>query len=275
MSTASDLAPVRVDDWIVFAGGEDFWVRDLDLAERAGLKQPRNIRAIIQKAIEDGAMTIGRGAHDSPPTIARGACDGPPSVRVEKVLTAIGSGATREVDEFYLNEEAALFIVTRLRTKAAVQLTRAVIRVFVMVRRGELPLPAAPAQPAPPAPALPAMVDALRDVVATQMAQWHDEHGPTAMLFERLDRARARDDMCVGRAWSRLVAARDRFRKIVEQAAEGSRNPYYEPDDDRREALFALEEDQAATDELRRLLFDTPPSLKEQAVTVPRFPHDD
>lgn len=128
------LAPVRIDGWTLFQAGSAHWIRDLDLADQAELEKPRDIRTTIRKAIQDGAVTIAGNPGDG----------SGPVVRVEKVLVPIGSGAMREVEEFYLSEEAALIIVTRLRTQAAVQLTRAICRVFLLVARGELP--ARPAQ---------------------------------------------------------------------------------------------------------------------------------
>lgn len=131
------LAPVRVDGWILFTGEGSHWVRDLDLAERAGLKRPHDIRVTIQKAITDGALTI---------SAAAGNGSGPP-VRVEKELVTIGSGAAREVSVYYLSHEAALMVVMRLRTKAAVQLQIAISRVFLLAMQGRLepsaPLPSA------------------------------------------------------------------------------------------------------------------------------------
>jgi hypothetical protein len=65
MGSAPDaLAPVKVEDWVLFAGGADFWVRDLDLAERAGLAQPRKIRELITKAIDEGPLLLVGAAHD-------------------------------------------------------------------------------------------------------------------------------------------------------------------------------------------------------------------
>src|SRR5579871_2596738 len=101
----TDLIAMRIEDWTLFGAAGDYWIRDLDLAERAGMKQPRDIKPTIRKAIKDGALTIAGGARDGR------ASDGKALVRVENVLTLIGSGASREVDEFYLNEEAALLIV--------------------------------------------------------------------------------------------------------------------------------------------------------------------
>jgi len=176
MTTSSALQPVRVEDWVLFREDGDFWIRDLDLAERAGLEKPRNIRAVSKKAIAEGALpTIAGGAGDG------GSASGGPLVRAEKVLTPIGSGAVREVDEFYLNEEAALFIVTRLRTKLAIDLTRSIISVFVAVKRGAL------ARPAHVSPALEATLGALLAEFRGNIAGLH---GNVAELHGKLDELR-------------------------------------------------------------------------------------
>jgi hypothetical protein len=88
---------MRVEGWLLFTGEGAHWVQDLDLAERAELSRGRDIRAVIKKAIDDGLMTIAGGARDG-----HG-----PQVRAVLALVTIGSGATREVTEYYLNEEAA------------------------------------------------------------------------------------------------------------------------------------------------------------------------
>jgi len=126
---STSLAPVRIDGWTLFQGSGAHWIRDLDLADQAELKNTRDIRTHIKKAVDDGALTI----------VADGDNGSGPLVRVEKTMVPIGSGAHREVDEYYLNEEAALVIITRLRTPAAVQLTRTICRVFFLVSRGEFP----------------------------------------------------------------------------------------------------------------------------------------
>lgn len=184
MSAAlAKLEPVRVEDWILFAGGADFWLRDLDLAERAGLRVPRDIRRTIKKVIDEGALpTIVGGAHDGPLGSVGGAhatnAPGGPLVRVERTLVPKGDrGGSQEVDEYYLNEEAALFIVTRLRTKMAIQLTRAVIRVFVMVCRGEAPAAPPVVEPA----GLLERLAALEALAAQQGAALTALHGPPAL----------------------------------------------------------------------------------------------
>lgn len=149
MSAAEPETALRVEGWTLVAWGEDFWIRDLDLADRAGMTQPRHIRPIIRKAIEDGSVTIcdnSAGAARAVPsgavTIrddsggAAAAVPPPPLVRREDVFAPKGNGAMQKTAEYLLNETAALLIITRLRTAAAIQLTRAVIHVFVTVRRG-------------------------------------------------------------------------------------------------------------------------------------------
>ena len=128
---AETLVPVTVEDWTLFTSdGGEHWLRDLDLAEKAELRDPHDIRTTIQKALADGLM---RDAM----TILGGAENGP-LVHEVKVQVAIGSGAKRWVPEYYLNEEAALLLVTRLRTPRAIELTKAIVRVFLAVVRGEV-----------------------------------------------------------------------------------------------------------------------------------------
>lgn len=124
MDTPATLVPVTAEGWTLFAAGADHWLRDLDLAERADLAKPRDIRTTIKGALEDGALTIAGTPSDGP------------QVRIERTVVAIGSGASREVDEYYLSEEAALLVVTRLRTRAAIALTRSIVRAFLAVVRG-------------------------------------------------------------------------------------------------------------------------------------------
>ncbi|HEU4407902.1 MAG TPA: hypothetical protein VFS43_21755 [Polyangiaceae bacterium] len=135
---------IVIDGWAVRLEGGEPRVRDVDLGERAGLARPRDVRRAIRQALEDGALALaapgGGGAHESAPPARR------PLAWVEREFS---SG--NETEAFYLNEEGALVVLTRLRTKVAVQATQAVVMVFVKARRGELPgpAPAAPAEPAP------------------------------------------------------------------------------------------------------------------------------
>lgn len=128
------LVPVAVEGWTLFRAEADHWIRDLDLADRAELSRPRDIRPTIKSMLDEGALTIAAGARDGVPP-GKGAI-----VRAETELVEIGSGAHREATVYYLSEEAALLVITRLRTPAAVALTRAVVRVFLAVAKGEHPV---------------------------------------------------------------------------------------------------------------------------------------
>jgi hypothetical protein len=126
------FVPVTVEDWTLFASdGGEHWLRDLDLAERAELADPHDIRRTIEKAIKDGTLSvIGPGTARANPG---------PLVRIENEVVTSGKGRSQEVDAYYLNEEAALLLVTRLRTPKAIELTKAIVRIFLAVVRGEIP----------------------------------------------------------------------------------------------------------------------------------------
>jgi len=126
----ADLALRTVDGWAVWCDAEDeAWVRDLDIAERAELKVPRDVRRTIAKLIEERTLIIVGGAHDD----KNGAF-----VRVQRAFVETGKGAQREVDEYLLNEEAALHVLMLLRTPRAIEVRRQVVHVFMLVRRGRL-----------------------------------------------------------------------------------------------------------------------------------------
>ena len=95
-------------------------IRDVDLARRLGFENVREIRRLIKRNFEERSM---------------------PQVRVTVTRTRIPNrNAFREdaVNEYWLTEEEALFVVTRSRTTIATTLTKEMIRVFVAVRRGLL-----------------------------------------------------------------------------------------------------------------------------------------
>lgn len=100
-------------------------MRDLDIGTKIGLAQPRDIRKLIKRYIKSGDL---QGV-DVRATVAR---------------TQMPTGGFREtpVDEFWLTEEQALFLVAKSETAAANKLTREVIHVFTLARKGLL-VPAA------------------------------------------------------------------------------------------------------------------------------------
>lgn len=130
---AATLVAVPVDGWTLFRQGEGFLVRDLDLAGQAELGRPRDVRPTIAGAGRDGLFPIISPGDPTP--------EGAYALAVPEV-TPIGSGAHREVTAYYLNREAALHVVMRLRTAKAVALQVAIVRVFLRAVEGP-PMPPA------------------------------------------------------------------------------------------------------------------------------------
>lgn len=119
-----------VDGWtLAFASkdGEPL-VRDLDLATRAGMTDPHAIRRVIEKAAKDGDIAIPIGDRNRE------------SAGFAMVVTeTVKAGATsKTIETYYLDEDAALEILLRLRTPAARALKREVRRVYLAYRRGLL-----------------------------------------------------------------------------------------------------------------------------------------
>lgn len=123
------LRKLEIDGWDVMLGeGDEPRIRDVDLAERAGLARPRKVREVIE------ANRLELEAH------------GPLSVRPRRVRTQMPGGfAFREVDVFetWLSEPQALALVALLRTEQARALRISLVKVFVAVRHGSIPAPAA------------------------------------------------------------------------------------------------------------------------------------
>ncbi len=111
---------ISIEGWALLAPqseGEEPRVRDLDIAERAGLKNKYDIRPIIRDNREE-LERHGKLEH----FLAGG----------EKV------GKGRPGKEFWLNEDQACALIILLRTPTARELRVALVRLFGMVRRGVL-----------------------------------------------------------------------------------------------------------------------------------------
>ena len=93
-------------------------VHDLELAERLGFDQPRDIRKLIKRN-EDKLLKFGHRA-----TVAR--------------CIEIGNGAKREVEEFYLNQKQAIFICMKSETERAFDVQIEIVHVFDAYLNGEL-----------------------------------------------------------------------------------------------------------------------------------------
>lgn len=113
---------VRVGDWnLTRWNGAEPAIRDTDLAERLGFAQPRDVRKIINRLIEESELTD-------------------VYCRATVARQSTGNGASREyeVNEYWLTEEQAYFVVTQSKTKKARSLTKMMISVFMAARRGTL-----------------------------------------------------------------------------------------------------------------------------------------
>ncbi|MBX3204028.1 MAG: hypothetical protein KF764_03105 [Labilithrix sp.] len=139
-TTAMMIPSADVEGWPLYRpSGPDAgerYIRDLDLAERAGLNQPRGVRRTISSCIEDGL--IFPAASSEVIALATNAAT------FTEVLTTASKGnrgGSQAVREFYLSETAALHVIMRLRTDRAVQLQQEVVRVYLAVRRGEVAMP--------------------------------------------------------------------------------------------------------------------------------------
>ena len=125
-----------VDGWQVEDRDGQATVLDVGLAEHADLRVPRDIRRTIAKAIEENALKPGVGG-------AHGADEACFWTETE-IIPGFG-GTSQEITVYRLNRAAALFIVTRLRTPKAVELTLAIVKVFDQVTSGRVLAVAPPA----------------------------------------------------------------------------------------------------------------------------------
>jgi hypothetical protein len=154
---ATALVPIQVDGWMLFGDGTDYWIKDVDLAARAELANERDIRTHIKKANEEGLLAeIG---------VAGGDANNGAYFRTVTEVVSSGKGRSQPVRVYYLNREAAVLITMRLKTKKAVQLQVAVVRVFLMAVDGKI------ARPAPEAPALAAARLAALEAESTELAR--------------------------------------------------------------------------------------------------------
>ena len=130
-STNVSLSVVRVvDGWpLDVTNSEDPRVRDVDLAERLGFAEPRMIRKLVKRMMDDQELI---GVH----------------VRSTVERTSMPRGGEREtaVTEYWLTEEDALILASRSDAPKAKEVRRALVRVFMAWRRGLL-VPPAPAKP--------------------------------------------------------------------------------------------------------------------------------
>lgn len=140
------LEIVRIEDWTLYPVDGEPRIRDLDLAERAGLAESRKIRRVIRKAIDEGVLVV------TTPGLGAPGPENTAKTWVVREATAGSVDPSQAADVYYLNEEAALLVIMRLRTKVAIQVQRAVVRVFLLAKSGAFVPPLAPVSPRLDAP---------------------------------------------------------------------------------------------------------------------------
>ncbi len=113
----SDL--VRIDGWELVIDADEPRVRDIDIAERAGLSRPRHIRETIQK------NRLELEAHGEVISFAAGAGE----------TSSMGG---RPMSGYLLNEAQAISLVALMRTPQAMKLRIDLVKVFISYRRGQL-----------------------------------------------------------------------------------------------------------------------------------------
>jgi len=120
---STDMVIRSVSGWQLDMSAEDEpRVRDTDLADRLGYKQPRMVRKLIGRLIEIGEIS-----------------DVLQRSTVERYESRPNCWQEREVQEYWLTEEQALFVCMASKTQAAMQARKEVARVFMAARRGTLP----------------------------------------------------------------------------------------------------------------------------------------
>lgn len=112
---------VRVNGWDLVKGDgkEEPRIRDLDLAVRLKYSEPRLIRKLIKRLIDDGFLS----GIDVRSTVER---------------TSMPRGGVREttVQEYYLTEAESLLVISKSETSVATAIMQEVIDVYVALRRG-------------------------------------------------------------------------------------------------------------------------------------------
>jgi len=98
-------------------------IQDIELAMRAGLKKPRNIRQLIERNREYIEIN---GPLRMRPTVGR-------------ISKPNGGYEERKINGFWLNETQAYHVVAKLETPMADRLIPLMARAFTLVRRRELP----------------------------------------------------------------------------------------------------------------------------------------
>lgn len=128
---ALTAANVEVDgqNWKLYRGDSQPFIRDLDWAERLGFSRPRDVRPLIKRMAEAGRLgEVVCGAASQ----TRGSVGGRPSVT------------------YYLTKGQALKVAAKSETEFADKVLDQMVQAFLLLERGQVALaPVVAAQPAP------------------------------------------------------------------------------------------------------------------------------
>ena len=191
-----------VDGWQVEDRDGQATVLDVGLAEHAGMAVPRHIRQVIAKAIEDGALQVG-GATSN--------LDSACFWTEEELVPMPGDRGAKRVTVYRLNRAAALFIVTRLRTPKAVELTLAIVKVFDQVTSGRALAPVVDTR-------LDAVLATLASVAAS-LASLASGHKALAQSVEQL--TSGAPDASAGRAFATTIKVK--MRRYAQAQCNGTK----------------------------------------------------
>jgi len=110
-------AVLHVNGWNVAEVNGEPTVKDTDLAERLGYEEPRAIRKLIKRMIENGSFGVGIPCPD---------------------LEKTSKFSPVESEVFYLNEKQSLKVIAKSETETADRIMDEVIDVFLAYRSGKL-----------------------------------------------------------------------------------------------------------------------------------------
>ena len=108
---------VSIQGYTLHMHSNEPMVGDLELAERLGYAQPRDIRKLVKRLLESGRVS-------------------PSEVRATVARLPNGSDST----SFHLGEKATLKIIVKSETEKADQITDEIIDVFIEARSGKTPV---------------------------------------------------------------------------------------------------------------------------------------
>lgn len=113
--------------WNLYGSTEAPMVYDLDLAERAGLARPRDIRRTIKAMAKSGLFGS---------AVTARATNQPYFQEILDVTSLGDRGAQQSTTSYLLNEAAALMVIMRLRTPRAIAVQKEVVQVYLAAKGG-------------------------------------------------------------------------------------------------------------------------------------------